>query len=91
MKEILGTFTVIDGNLRQQTVIVSQETILDENGTLIETRKHFNLNNLEGEEIQRTEEPGILSRHDGSVLRKTGHVLIGDPTNETQRIRHRRS
>jgi hypothetical protein len=90
MKEILGTFTITDGALRQQTVIVSQEAILDENRTIVETHKHFNLNSLEGEEIQRTEDSAMLTLHDGTVLRKISNVQIGNPKVPTQRTRHRR-
>jgi hypothetical protein len=90
MKKILGTFTVTDSTLRQHTVFVSQETILDEQGTLIKTRKLFNLNSLEGEEVQRTESPGILSLHDGNILRKTSNVQLGEPKSTPQRPIHRR-
>lgn len=83
MKEVIGTFTVTDGTLRQQTVIISQETILDNQGTITETRKHFNLNTIDGEEVKRSEIENTLILADGTILRKTSNVQFGDPDKDT--------
>jgi hypothetical protein len=90
MKEILGTFTVTDSALRQHSIIVSQESVLDEHGTLIATLKYFNLNNLKGEEVQRTEDPGILTLPDGTILKKTSNIQTGYLKSSIQRAIHRR-
>lgn len=79
MKEVIGSFTVTDGTLRQQTVVISQECILDAEGTIIETRKHFNLNGVDGEKVLRGEDRSTLMLEDGTLLRKTSYVRFGDP------------
>lgn len=78
MKEVIGTFTVTDGTLREQTVIISQETILDEKGIIIETRKYFTLNSIDGEEVRRCEAENTLSLADGTILRKISNTRFGD-------------
>lgn len=89
MKEVIGTFTVTDGTLREQTVIISQETILDENGVIIETRKYFNLNSIDGEEVRRGETENTLTLADGTLLRKISNIRFGDIEDTPRRRRHR--
>lgn len=90
IKEIIGSFTVTDGTLRQQTVIISQETILDSEGMITETRKHFNLNSVDGEVVLRGESENTLALTDGTVLRKISNVLFGDPEKYRPRVRGRK-
>jgi len=79
MKEVIGSFTVTDKTLRQQTVIISQEATLDETGTLIATSKHLNLNSPDGEEVFRSEDDSILTLANGTILKKSSNVRLGLP------------
>lgn len=90
MKEVLGTFTVTGGHLRQQTVYICQETTLDENGVITETKKHFSLESSDGEIVERTRDPNTYLLDDGTILRKTSPIQLGDPEQYAPRIRRRR-
>jgi len=79
MKEVIGSFAVTDKTMRQQTVIISQEIILDETGTLIATSKHLNLNSVNGEKVLRSEDDNTLTLTDGSILKKSSNIRLGYP------------
>jgi hypothetical protein len=82
MKEVIGSFTVTDKTLRQQTVIISQETTLDETGTLIAASKHLNLNSLDGDEVFRSEDDSTLTLANGTILKKSSNVRLGPPDSQ---------
>lgn len=90
MKEVIGTFTVTGGTLRQQTVYISQETILDEDGVIKESIKRFTLLSLNGEVVERTKDHNTFLLEDGTILRKTSNIQIGDPEQLAQNIQQRR-
>lgn len=87
MKEVIGSFTVTDGTLRQQTVFISQETIVDSTGTIIETIKHLNLNSVDGEKVFRGVNENTLTLGDGTVLKKASAIRFGEPENFTVSVR----
>lgn len=80
MKEVIGSFAVTDGAMRQQTVIINQEIILDTDGNIVDTKKSMTLNSIKGEPVYPGEKDNILTLTDGTPLRKTSHIRIGDPT-----------
>jgi len=80
MKEVIGSFAVTDGAMRQQTVIINQEIILDTDGNIVDTKKSMTLNTIKGEPVYPGEKDNILTLTDGTPLRKTSHIRIGDPT-----------
>lgn len=90
MKEVIGTFTVTGGTLRQQTVYITQQTVIDEKGIIIETIKGFTLNDKNGEIVERTKDQNTFLLEDGTILRKTSNVQLGDPEQLAPRINHRR-
>lgn len=89
MREVIGTFSVADGSFKEQTVFINQETILDDNGTITETRKYLTLNSIDGEEVIRTGDHSLLQLSDGTVLRKTSNVHLGVPDQDEPLKRRR--
>lgn len=87
MKEVIGSFAVTDKALQQQTVIISQEIILDETGTLTATSKRLYLNSIDGEEVFRGEDDNTLTLANGSILKKSSNIRLGPPES---RASHRR-
>ncbi|WP_136806925.1 hypothetical protein [Desulfosediminicola flagellatus] len=90
MKEVIGTFTVTGGTLRQQTVYITQQTVIDEKGIIKATIKGFTLNDKDGEIVERTKDQNTFLLEDGTILRKTSNVQLGDPEQLAPRINHRR-
>lgn len=89
MKEVIGSFAVTDKTMRQHTVIISQEIILDETGTLTATSKHLNLNSVDGEKVFRSEDDNIFTLTNGSIFKKSSNIRLSYP--EPHGSRPRRS
>jgi hypothetical protein len=90
MKQVIGTFTVTDGTLRQQTVYISQESHIDSAGVIVDTRKHLNLNAIDGEVVFKTDNDNVMTLADGTVLKKTSNIRFGNPDTHSQVVRRSR-
>ncbi|WP_163339882.1 hypothetical protein [Desulfopila sp. IMCC35008] len=77
MRQVLGSFKVIDQNRITMQVTLSQESHIDVNGVVVSHKKVFNIDDETGEELIPTRDPNILLRQDGSQLKKIGPVNTG--------------
>ncbi|SHO49009.1 hypothetical protein [Desulfopila aestuarii] len=76
MKQLIGQFEVTSLAHHNQKVIVFQDIIADESGVVVSARKVFTLNTEDGEEVNRTSDPRIFLKEDGTVLKKVGYFKI---------------
>lgn len=90
MKQVIGSFTVTDGTLRQQTVYITQESHIDSAGVIVDTRKLLNLNAIDGEQVFKTDNDNVLTLADGTVLKKTSNIRFGDPEKYAPAVRRSR-
>ena len=68
-QEHIGIFTVVDDKQELRQVIVSQDIVRHYSGAASHT-KNLHLDNLEGLEVYKTDDPDIFRLSDGSTLRK---------------------
>lgn len=68
-KEIIGSFTVIDPDRELKKIIISQDNLTYYSGEEAH-RKSLFFENIDGPEVESTDDPDIFMLPDGTTLRK---------------------
>jgi hypothetical protein len=68
-REMIGSFTAVNGNQMLQKIIVSQEIISHYSGDTVH-KKFLSLEALNGPEVYKTDDPNVFKLIDGTTLRK---------------------
>lgn len=76
MIQLIGTIKVTSPDFSTKTVLLQQETQVNEENIIVSARKIFTLNNVDGEEVYRTANPLLFRQQDGTVLKKAGHFQM---------------
>ena len=79
MKSFLARFTVTDNKKNRQTVVITQELIVDRDDVVVGAVKHYTLDSEDGERLLTTAEPETFITQDGTVLRKVGKLRFDRP------------
>lgn len=77
-REIIGSFVVTTGDGSRRNVIVSQNKTSIYNKDKSFNGKYFNLDRINGPEVNKTKDPKIFKLSDGTELFKRGNIQLID-------------
>lgn len=78
MKYFLASFTVTDNRRNTQTIVITQELLVNKHDVVVGAVKHYTLESEDGERVLTTAEPDTFLTQGGKVLRKVSNVHFDD-------------
>ena len=89
MRSILGYCDVVSDASLVQTLVVSQQLVVDEQNCVVGASKTYTLGSIDGTEVAATDNPMLFTGADGTRYRRVTVFKPGPPPSSAPSFRRR--